>query len=36
MNNGGIYMTAFKPNNEAKTGVARYDGVAVEDCFVKM
>lgn len=35
MNNGGIYMTAFKPNNEAKTGVARYDGVAVEDCFVK-
>lgn len=35
MNNGGIYMTAFKPDNEAKTGVARYDGVTVEDCFVK-
>lgn len=35
MNNGGIYMTAFKPDDEAKTGVARYDGVTVEDCFVK-
>lgn len=35
MNNGGIYMTAFKPADESKTGVARYDGVTVCDCFVK-
>lgn len=35
MNNGGIYMTAFKPLDEEKTGIARYDGVTVEDCFVK-
>lgn len=35
MNNGGIYMTAFKPESEEKTGVARYDGVTVENCFVK-
>lgn len=35
MNNGGIYMTAFKPENEEKTGVARYDGVTVENCYVK-
>ncbi|MBQ7296225.1 MAG: polyhydroxyalkanoate depolymerase [Clostridia bacterium] len=35
MNNGGIYMTAFKPADEDKTGVARYDGVTVEGCYVK-
>ncbi len=35
MNNGGIYMTCFKPKDEAKTGVARYDGVTVKNCFVK-
>lgn len=35
MNNGGIYMTAFKPVDEEKTGVARYDGVTVEGCYVK-
>lgn len=35
MNNGGIYMTAFKPLNEAETGVARYDGVTIEGCHVK-
>lgn len=35
MNNGGIYMTAFKPADEEKTGVARYDGVTVEGCYVK-
>lgn len=35
MNNGGIYMTCFKPDNEAETGVARYDGVTVKDCFVQ-
>ena len=35
MNNGGIYMTAFKPENEAETGVARYDGVTVKDCHIE-
>ncbi|MGN1124088.1 MAG: polyhydroxyalkanoate depolymerase, partial [Eubacterium sp.] len=35
MNNGGIYLTAFKPDNEDETGVARYDGVTVKDCFVQ-
>lgn len=35
MNNGGIYITAFKPENEEKTGIARYDGVTVENCYVK-
>lgn len=35
MNNGGIYMTAFKPDDEDKTGVSRYDGVTVENCYVK-
>lgn len=28
-------MTCFKPDDEEKTGVARYDGVTVENCFVK-
>ncbi|MBQ8504016.1 MAG: polyhydroxyalkanoate depolymerase [Clostridia bacterium] len=35
MNNGGIYITAFKPADEEKTGVARYDGITVEGCYVK-
>lgn len=35
MNNGGIYMTAFKPDDEAKTGPSRYDGVTVKGCLVK-
>ena len=26
MNNGGIYMTALKPDNEEQTGIARYHG----------
>lgn len=34
MNNGGIYMTALKPDDEEQTGIARYDGVTVEDCCV--
>ena len=33
MNNGGIYMTALPPADEAQTGVARYDGVTVENCM---
>ncbi len=35
MNNGGIYMTCLKPENETKTGVSRYDGISVKNCFVK-
>lgn len=35
MNNGGIYITAFKPANESATGVARYDGVTVKGCCVR-
>ena len=34
MNNGGIYMTALKPDREELTGPARFDGVTVENCFV--
>lgn len=35
MNNGGIYMSAFKPENEEKTGAARFDGITVKNCIVK-
>lgn len=34
MNNGGIYFTCLKPDNEAATGIARYEGVSVTGCFV--
>ena len=34
MNNGGIYMTALRPEKEEITGVARYKDVTVEGCFV--
>lgn len=34
MNNGGIYFTVFKPNNEALTGIPRYDDVKIENCKV--
>lgn len=34
MNNGGIYITAFLPDDENKTGVARFDNITIEDCFV--
>ncbi len=34
MNDGGIYMTALLPEDENKTGVARYENVTIEDCFV--
>lgn len=34
MNNGGIYMTALRPECEEVTGVARYKDVTVEGCFV--
>lgn len=34
MNNGGIYITALRPSCEDATGVARYQDVTVEGCFV--
>ena len=34
MNNGGICASALKPLEEEKTGVARFDGLTVEDCYV--
>ena len=34
MNNGGIYMTALQPANEAATGVARFADVLVAGCYV--
>lgn len=34
MNNGGIYATALQPEDEETTGVARFDGFVVEDCYV--
>ena len=34
MNNGGIYFTCLKPDDEEKTGAARFEGVRVSGCFV--
>ncbi|MFJ7934608.1 FIMAH domain-containing protein [Sporosarcina sp. NPDC096371] len=31
MNNGGIYFTVFKPLNEAKTGISRYNDIVIEN-----
>lgn len=31
MNNGGIYFTVFKPKNEEKTGIARYNDILIEN-----
>ena len=30
-----VYMTSFTPDNESETGVARYDGVEIKNCYVK-
>ena len=35
MNNGGIYFTVFKPENESSTGIARYNDVRIENCYLK-
>lgn len=35
MNNGGIQLNAAKPDNEASTGVARYEDVKITNCHVK-
>ena len=34
MNNGGIYFTVAMPENEAETGIAKYDDVKIENCYV--
>lgn len=34
MNNGGIYFTCLKPDDEEATGAARYEGVTIRGCFV--
>ncbi|WP_103981231.1 right-handed parallel beta-helix repeat-containing protein [Helcococcus massiliensis] len=34
MNNGGIYFTVFQPKNEAETGIAKYDDVKIENCYL--
>lgn len=34
MNNGGIYAAALKPEKEEETGVARFHGLKVENCFL--
>lgn len=35
MNNGGIYFTAFKPADEAATGISRYDDILIEGCYLE-
>lgn len=35
MNNGGIYFTVFKPNDESTTGISRYEDVKIENCMVE-
>ena len=34
MNNGGIYFTVFKPDNEEETGISRYNDVKIENCII--
>ena len=33
MNNGGIYFTVFKPDNESETGISKYNDVKIENCI---
>ncbi len=35
MNNGGIQMNAYKPDDEAATGIARYDDIRITNCHIK-
>ena len=35
MNNGGIYFTVFKPDNESETGISKYNDVKIENCIVE-
>ena len=34
MTNGGIYFIVEKPENEAETGIARYDDVTIRNCYL--
>ena len=34
MTNGGIYFIVEQPENESKTGVARYNDVAIRNCYL--
>ena len=35
LNNGGIYMSVSRPDDEEKTGIARYDGIHIHHCKVE-
>ncbi len=35
MNNGGIQMNVLKPDDEQKTGIARYHDILIKGCHVK-
>lgn len=35
LNNGGIYMSVSRPEDEGKTGIARYDGIHIHHCRVE-
>ena len=35
MNNGGIQMNVLKPDDESKTGIARYNDILIKGCHVK-
>lgn len=35
MNNGGIQMNVLQPDNESETGIARYQDILIEGCYVK-
>lgn len=35
MDNGGIQMNAFKPQDEEATGIARYDDIRISNCYVR-
>ena len=35
MNNGGIQMNVLQPEDEAATGIARYQDILIENCYVE-
>ena len=35
MDNGGIQFNVSKPTDESKTGIARYNDVKLQNCYVK-
>ena len=34
MTNGGIYFIVEKPENESATGIARYNDVTIQNCYL--